>query len=213
MNVPLEFAGPEFNPGLRQIRESAPDMSVPETPMNQKNRPMARENYIRPAWKFAAVKPKPKAHPVQGTANGQFGDSVSRPDLRHVGAALWVNIGQHFWGGVHEPSIAAARSRWPLILDVKLSISAAIVAPVEFHPNPVGAVHCGGLPVAWPGIPSPTSSFPWGCLDRPNHVYVATVWSFRKAGEGGEGLATSASVEFSISSAVSLLVSVASWKA
>jgi hypothetical protein len=56
-HIRLELCAPEINPGLGHIGESAPRVVVPETTMNQKNRPVARENYIRLARKVGSVKP------------------------------------------------------------------------------------------------------------------------------------------------------------
>jgi len=64
-NIRFELGLPEFNTSLWQVRESAARMSVPEATMNQKNRPTAREYYIRLTRQVAAMKPKPVSHPVK----------------------------------------------------------------------------------------------------------------------------------------------------
>src|SRR5262249_18002705 len=90
--VAIELGAPEIDPGLRHVRESTPRMPVPEASVNEKNRSVARQDDVWFAGQIASVEPKPVAQPMERTPDSQFGRGASRPDPRHVGPSLRVNL-------------------------------------------------------------------------------------------------------------------------
>ena len=88
--IALELGGPIVLTGSRDSGINATGVLVPEAAMDKDSKAVSRQHYVRPAGQIAAVKPKPKAEPVQRLPHHYFGLGVLRRKARHHLAARFV---------------------------------------------------------------------------------------------------------------------------
>ncbi len=81
--------------------------------MNQKNRPMARENNVRLSRKIGPVEPEAISQAMQGAAHRQLGRGVPRPDPGHIGTPLGIYPHHYAHGmpslGEYRPGIVSGQ--------------------------------------------------------------------------------------------------------
>lgn len=71
-HIPLKLPAPEIDPCLRHVTKAAALVPVPETAVNQNNRPVTRQNNIGAAGQVRNVEAKPVAKAVEDRANRQL---------------------------------------------------------------------------------------------------------------------------------------------
>ena len=78
-------------------------MAVPETPVDENNGPVLRENQIRPAGKIPSMEPEPVPHAVKQQPDGKLGFCVLGGDAGHIPAAALRRkmVGHHFETGLY----------------------------------------------------------------------------------------------------------------
>lgn len=87
-------------------------MPMPKTAVNERGRPVFRENYVRSAGQASHVQPVAEASREQAAADIEFGSSILRPDASHhaaPGLAVY-DVGQGYIQGLYTETFPASRS-------------------------------------------------------------------------------------------------------
>jgi hypothetical protein len=58
-------------------------MTVPETAMHEDDRPEPRQDYVRPAWQFADMRPIAQAVGMEEVPDCKLGLGITASDARH----------------------------------------------------------------------------------------------------------------------------------
>lgn len=79
----LKFFGPELGPRRRSRCEPATLVTMPETPVNEYDGSISRENEIGAPGKAPVMKPKAKALCMHGLAQQEFRLRILAADIGH----------------------------------------------------------------------------------------------------------------------------------
>lgn len=86
---------PEFPAGCRKFEQGAV-VAVPEAPVCEYHRSIARKDNIGPPWEIARIQPESETQRVQSLAQGHFWLGVSPSDAGHHPASyLWRDYVGH----------------------------------------------------------------------------------------------------------------------
>lgn len=94
-HIRVKLRLPEFPPAFRDRRVGAARMPMPKAPMHKQNRPIPREDQIRPAGEVVAVNPEPVSQTVEVRPDSAFRTCVLSTYPAHQSASGWLGHDIH----------------------------------------------------------------------------------------------------------------------
>mgnify|MGYP001404443244 FL=1 len=117
IDIPVEFLPPKLLVGLGSSCVAAALMPVPETAVDEDNRPVLREHKVGGAGQLPHMKPISKPSGEKKGAKRSFRPSILSANARHHAAALRSGLDAHGLGGTlpeflqkQQPRVSAKQS-------------------------------------------------------------------------------------------------------